>query len=643
MTEGERRLAAIMFTDIVGYTAMAQTNESRALALLKEHKELIRPIFALHGGREVKTMGDAFLVEFASALAATNCAIDLESALLKFNEGKKDKVRVRVGIHVGDVVHEEGDVYGDAVNIASRIEPLAEGGGVCISQQAYDQVRNKVPFRFTRLGARELSNVSVPIEVYRLESTEKIAEESSVESGARQRLAVLPFANLSPDQSDEYLSDGMTEELISTLSKVPEIQVISRTSVMQYKKSPKPIKEVSRELRVGTVLEGSVRKAAGKLRVTVQMIDAERDVHLWAESYDRDLNDVFAIQIDIARLVVDALRPKLLPGVSAKLEEVPSADPGAYNLYLEGRYHWNKRELEDVKQALVCFSAAVKEDPGFALGYVGLGDCYQVLTTRFGLDVDENRGRAKAMFAKALELDPDLAEVHASRGVTLLSDYDMRAAEGEFRRAIELKPSYASAHQWYAQLLIAQLRWDEGLLHIEKAAELDPFSQIICLVRTFFYEARRDYGTGLEFARRAAELNPRDGGSHFELAWLFGKMKLFDDMRREAEIGVRLVRDSYPHAEVGAKAMLGYLEDDKETIRDVLPKLKEHLGGTFTANRFISDLSFYLEDADAGFEWLERSLSEKEFDLIFIKSNESLDGVRTDPRYLSLLERLGLA
>jgi adenylate cyclase len=630
-----------MFTDIVGYTAMAQANESRALKVLRTHRELVRPVLARHEGREVKTMGDSFLVEFPSALAATKCAIGLEKALAKFNEGKRDRVRIRVGIHVGDVVHEGGDVYGDAVNIASRIYSLAESGGICISQQAYDQVRNKFPFRFSNLGVHELKNVSYPIGVYRLELRQRRKEEKAPIDPGR-RLAVLPFANMSPDPADEYFADGLTEEIISTLSKLREIEVISRTSVMQYKKSPKPIREVFRELDSGTILEGSVRKADGKVRVSVQMIDAQKDRHLWAEKYDRDLKDIFEMQSEIARLVVDALKIKILPSEREKIEMGPTTDPAAYTLYLQGRYHWNMRGLEDVRKAAEFFRKAVLKDPRFALGYVGLGDCYHVLATRFEKDVNENWKKAKAAVAKALRLDPGLAEAHATRAVVLFAEFELRRAEEEFKTAVELKPSYASAHQWYAQLLIARLRWEEALPHIEKAAELDPFSRVISVVHTFLYEAKRDYGTALRLAVRAAELNPKDGGARFELAWLRGKLKMFKEMEREAEIGVGLVKDAAPFAGKGREAMVAYLRDDRERVRKVLPELKAHIGETFTVIRFIADLHFYLGEIEEGFKWLGKSFSEKEFDLFYIKSDEFLDDVRTDKRYLRLLDKLGL-
>jgi len=638
----ERRLAAIMFTDIMGFTAMAQANESRAIGILRAQRELARPVFKKHAGMEVKTMGDGFLVEFASALAATECAIELEKAVRGYNQEKNDRLRIRIGIHVGDVIHSEGDVYGDAVNIASRIEPLAEGGGICISQQTYDQVRNKIPFRFTKLEAPELKNVLIPIDVYRLETLEGEPEPKVTGAELGRRLAVLPFTNMSPDPGDEYFADGMTEEMISTLSKIQGIEVISRTSVMQYKRNPKTAVQVFRELNAGTILEGSVRKAGSRLRVTVQMIDAERDRHVWAESYDRDLQDIFEIQSDVARLTAEALKVKMLPGVNANIQGRPTSSAEAYSIYLQGRFHWNRRGLDDVKKAVEYFARAVKEDPNFALGYVGLGDCYHVLTTNFGLDAVQNSRKAKEMVAKALELDPNLAEAHATRGVSLMTNFDLRGAEEEFRRAIELKPSYVSAHQWYCQLLIAQQRWDEAAIHIEKAAELDPFSQIVCLVHTFLYEAKRDYETALGMARKAVELNPNDPSSHIELAWISGKLKMLDEAKKEAEIGSGLARGSFPFSAVGAEAMLSCLKEDRPAISRVLPELKADIGKTFTSLHFIGDLHFYLGENDEGFAWLERSISDRESDIIYIRTNEFLDGVRTDKRYLEIVKRLGL-
>ncbi|MBI3859247.1 MAG: hypothetical protein HY296_03265 [Thaumarchaeota archaeon] len=643
MPEGDRRLAAIMFTDIVGYTAMAQEDESGALELLREHRTLVRPIFSKHAGREVKTMGDSFLVEFASALAATECAAEIEGELRKLNAGKKKALNVRIGIHVGDVVSEAGDVYGDAVNIASRIEPLAEDGGTCISQQVYDQVRNKVPFAFSRLEAPDLKNVSIPIEVYRLDLLTERSRGPELRPRATRTLAVLPFANMGPDPGDDYLADGMTEELISTISKIEEIGVISRTSVMGYKKGQKPVREISRELGVGTVLEGSVRKAGNKVRVTVQMIDAIRDRHMWAESYDRGLEDVLEIQSDIAKLVAEALKVKILPHTSVKLESRPTNSSEAYTLYLKGRYHWNKRALEDVTTAIDYFKSAVKEDPNFALGYVGLADCYRVLINNWGVDPPGNNEKAKEMVAKALELDPQLAEAHASRGLEAFSDHDLRMAETEFRKATELKPSYTSAHQWYAQLLIAELRWDEARQHIEKAVELDPFSQIASLVHTFLYEAKRDYAAGLGFAKRGVELSPGNAGMHFELAWFYGRLNMLDEARREVDRGAELAKASFPFAQVTADAIVAYLGEDKRTVEKLLPELEAHVGKTYNAVRFVADLYFFLGQAERGFEWLERSYEQKEFDLFYLKSNESLDGFRTDPRYLDLLRRLGLA
>src|ERR1700722_7388077 len=269
MADGERRLAAIMFTDIVGYTHLSQADESLALELLREHQRLLRPTFTAHGGTEVKTIGDAFLVEFRSALEAVVCAVEMQKRMGERNAeaGPSRRIELRIGIHIGDVVHGPGDIYGDAVNVASRIEPLAEPGGICISQQVFDQIRNKTALEIDKVGDVRLKNIDLPQGVYKINiGGRRSADEKA---GPRERLGVLPFVNISPDPADEYFADGLTEELISKLSEIRGLKVIARTSVMSYKRTGKKVSEIAGELGVGSVIEGSVRKAGDRIRISV--------------------------------------------------------------------------------------------------------------------------------------------------------------------------------------------------------------------------------------------------------------------------------------------------------------------------------------------------------------------------------------
>jgi adenylate cyclase len=267
-----------MFTDIVGYTTLTQSNESHAMEVLERHNQILRPFFPKFHGREVKVMGDSFLVEFDSALDALRCAAEIQSHLHDQNVywGDEWKIKLRIGIHLGDVVHKANDIFGDAVNIASRIEPIAEPESICISEQVYDQIRNKSSWNLVKLAPRDLKNVQFHIDLYKVVMPweKRPTATPSPEQANSQRIAILPFTNMSPDPQDEYFADGMTEEVISALSKIRDFEVISRTSIMRYKKTSKPINEVSRELNAGTILEGSVRKADNRIRVTVQMIDA---------------------------------------------------------------------------------------------------------------------------------------------------------------------------------------------------------------------------------------------------------------------------------------------------------------------------------------------------------------------------------
>lgn len=456
----------------------------------------------------------------------------------------------------------------------------------------------------------------------------------------KHRIAVLPLSNISPDPNDAYFADGMTEEIISTLSGVSGVNVVARTSVMGYKATTKKVREIANELEVGSILEGSFRKAGNRIRVTVQLIDIVNDKHVWSQSYDRQLDDVFAVQTDIAKRVAETLRIKIPTEEAQKIGKRPTENTKAYSLYLRGRYHLNRRSIEDILKAIEYFDQAVGEAPEFALGHVGVADSHQLLAD-WGRDIRKNHEIAKTAADRALELDSDLAEAHATRGLLLMSDFNLRGAEKEFNDALELKPSYATAHLWYSRLLLHELRWDEALEHVETAVELDPFSQIINRNHASYYESKRDYARALELYKRAAELDPNLSIPHFELARVYYKMKMFDAARRENKTAFDFHQMASPPLKRN-EAMTAYWEGDKDTVRKVLPDLEAHVGEPLIDAFIIAGLHFYLDEIDEGFEWLEQSYARREYDLLDIQSDEKLDGIRSDPRYRNLLKRLGM-
>jgi TolB-like protein len=647
LLDGERRLAAIMYTDIVGFTALAQRNESETMRLLEEHRQLIRPLFVSHRGREIKTIGDAFLVEFQSALDAVLCAVAIQHSMHDRKLATGDSPSLRIGVHIGDVIEKGNDILGDAVNIASRIEPLAEAGGVCITDEVYRQVRNKSDLLFISIGERSLKNVAIPVEVYAVRMPWENREESPEVYLETRRIAVLPFVSLSPDPNDEYFADGLTEELIDRLCQISGLDVIARTSVMNYKKKEKNAAQIGRELRAGALVEGSVRKADGRIRVTAQLINANTEGHLWSSRYDRNLEDIFAVQSDVANQVADALRVRILSPERERIEKKPTENTSAYGLYLKGKYYLNKRGLEDLKRAREYFELAVHEDPDFALGYVGVSDCCAILRNNWGVEREANHVKAMAMADKALSIDPMLAEAHATRALSLAQEFGLRGAEQEFKKAIELKPSYAMAHMWYYMLLSNQLRWDEAREQIEKAVELDPLAPVVYGNLAGYYWYRGDYGKAIEPLRKSIELgNMLD---HSTLAWTYGLMKKYDDMKREFAAYVELSKGSVPPSyplQLYADVWVAYFIDDKEAVSRRLPEIEAHFHDEAgPAAYFIGLLRYYLGEKDEAFEWLERSYSMKEFILAEIMADQLLgffNGIQDDPRYLDLLKRLGL-
>ena len=389
-----------MFTDVVGYSAMAQRNEAVAVEMLGEQRRIIRAAFKGHGGSEIKTMGDGSLVEFASAIEATKCAVEIQKAMRMRNSSSppERQVSLRIGLHVGDIIQDGRDIVGDGVNVASRVEPLAAPGGICLSRQVYDHVRNKLDEKVVSLGTREMKNME-PVEVY-----EVVLEGDSAAPGAgatkKHRLAVLPLANISANSEDEYFTDGLTEELISKLSRIAGLSVIARTSTMKYKGTSKGVAEIGRELNVESVVEGSVRRMGGKLRITAELVDARTEENIWSQQYDRDAGDVFAIQSDIAHKTADALNLQILVGEREGLGRF-TKNVAAYQAYLRGRYFWNKRNKDSLEKAAGYFRDAIKKDPKYAPAFAGSADAFAILALLEVVAPKEACPEAKSMVERA--------------------------------------------------------------------------------------------------------------------------------------------------------------------------------------------------------------------------------------------------
>lgn len=635
-----------MFTDIVGYTALTQKNEALALRLLEEHRRLLRTVFRKHRGKEVATIGDGFLVEFGNALDAVDCSIAIQSSLRGFNDkrGEDDRVLVRVGVHLGDVVHERGNVTGDAVNIASRIQSLAAPGGICVTSQVYSSVVNKVPCGFESMGTPQLKNVSTPVEVFKVVLGEEGDKRELPQTSGlpKNRIVVLPFVNMSPDPNDEYFADGLTEELIDRLSQVRGLEVIARTSAMSYKKKEAKAADIGKELRTGSLVEGSVRKAGNRIRVTAQLVNANTEGNLWSSKYDRELEDIFALQTDIAEQVAGALKVRLLPEEIDAIGQKRTDSTEAYTLYLRGRQHWNRRSRKDVEEAVDCFKRAAEADPNFALAYSGLADCYAIMENWGYASTAEMAPLVKQSVEKALSLDGNLAEAHTTKasGLAML-EWKWKEADAEFKRAIELNPNYATAHQLYAYSVLRHLRRvEEEMREAEKALELDPLSPVMSLNKgqTLFMQER--YDEAIECYERVLGIDP---------GILFAKVSQADCHLRSGrfDLAISLAETYLPK--------IGWPKDKQKLSlatfyglagreADARRLLAE--AATFDRDSSVStDLAtvyLALGETDKMFESLKQAYEQRDTGLPWALTDPIMKRFQKDPRLRALKKRVGL-
>ncbi len=475
MPEHSHQLAAILFADVVGYTAMMQEDEAAAVEKINRFRHSLETIAEELNGKIIQYYGDGALLLFQSSTDAAEFA-----KVLQMDINEPPMIPVRIGIHMGDVLLQNGNVFGDVVNIASRIQALAPSGGIYVSEMVFQNIANKKGLESVFIRQEKLKNVKEPVRIFEvltsysqpviapviIKPVSKIVEENSI--------AVLPFSNMSSDMEQEYFSDGLTDDIITQLSKIKALKVISRTSVMQYKKNPKSIKEIGKELGVAVILEGSVQRSSNKVRITAQLIDAATDEHLWADSYDRSVKDIFVIQREVAISIASVLNKKLSKKEVENLDDAPSVDVQAYDLYLRGKFLVEKRNKTDLLIARELFQQAIKKAKDFAPANSGLANTYLLSSYRGYEDPDIMLPLAKKQIDMALTIEPSAAETHAAMGYWYHQTFNWKEAEKSYRKSIQLNANQSNVYLWLAILLEGKGEKELAAGIYSKGIEINP-------------------------------------------------------------------------------------------------------------------------------------------------------------------------
>jgi adenylate cyclase len=475
MVTTTRQLAAIMFTDMVGYTSLMQQNEVLAVDKMEKFRRCFETCIARHHGRILQYYGDGVLSVFNSARSAVQCAVEIQTMYLM-----PPRIDARIGIHIGEIMTDDVGVYGDGINIASRVESLAVPGSIFITEKFFDEIRNQQDIAARPLGYFELKNINQPMQVYAIANTGIVVPSRDEVKGKLKQtlnsLAVLPFVSLSADPENEYFCDGLSEELINVLSKIEGIQVTSRTSCFAFKGKNEDVREIAARLNVMKVIEGSVRKAGNRVRITVQLINAADGYHIWSETYDRDLVDIFEVQDDISRTVANKLRANLsVTEHEHPLVKEPTENLDAYKIYLQGLHYWNRQTVGDILTALDCFKKAVALEPGFVNPYFNITYITAFMPHAGALSVQEAQIICSRAAAKAMEIDPMNARSQLAAAITAFYfEWDMPKAEHYILKAIELNPNLSEAHLALGWHRMVMQQWDTMDEPIRRAYLLDP-------------------------------------------------------------------------------------------------------------------------------------------------------------------------
>jgi adenylate cyclase len=606
----QRKLTAILSADVVGYSGLMEADETGTMERLKANRaRIFDPHLAIHEGRLFKLMGDGALVEFSSIVAAVNCALAIQEATEKAAARDAKPIRYRIGINSGEVIVEGDDIYGEGVNVAARIQALAPAGGVAVSRAVRDQALGKASCSFEDMGEHTVKNIEAPVHVFTVRHAAAAPTAAKPQSSQKLSICVLPFSNMSGDVEQEYFSDGISEDIITDLSKVSALSVVARNTAFTFKNKNVRIPQVARELGVSHVLEGSVRKAGGRVRITAQLIDGAAGDHVWAERYDRDLNDIFALQDEISEAIVAALKLKLLPEEKKAIEHRGTDNVEAYNLFLMARQYSVIASLGDARMAesiMRLCRKAIEIDPNYARAWALIAVTQVNLRFYMGQQGDDGLAAAE----RAIALDEDLAEAHAAKGVVLTFSTQHEAALVEIEKALRLDPESYEVNKAAARLHYTMRNHDVAIRHFEKAASSMETDYWACGMLNHSYSHAGDP----EAARRAAQRT---------LA------------RTEKIIAQDPNNGSAMGFAIDALAKLGEAERAKNLMERALLLDPGNMNMRYN---LACILIIDLQDVDAALDLLEPLYQEVSTSLLnWSKSDSDLDSIRDLPRHKAMV------
>jgi adenylate cyclase len=642
-SEESRKTRTIMFSDIVGYSRRMGEDERGALDLLDEHHRIVVPAIERSGGTVLKFMGDGILSSFESVAESVLCAIALQRTLASRNKDKseKEQILIRIGIHVGDVVMREGDVFGDGVNIAARIEPLAESGGICISQTVYDMVRARTEIQTVSLGARELKNINEPVNIYKVLVDASAASSAGTPAQSLTPLtpsiAVLPFSNLSADKDNEYFSDGLAEEILNSLTQISGLRVIARASAFAFRGREHTIAEIGGKLRVESILQGSVRSAGNRLRVTAQLINVSDESQLWSERYDREMTDVFAIQDEVSQAIVENLKVRL-KSKSGSVQ--PSAkrhteNLEAHNLYLKGVFYSNRYSPADLAKGRECLLQAVAIDPGHARAWAQLAEYH--INRSFAVRPVQEMPQAIEAARRAIAADSGLGAAHAAQAFVVgFFEHRWKEALAQIEAASSLPPT-TWYYIWGAAVLWGNGKFDAVEQYYRKALECDPLSFLAHFVMALFYNARGRHELALQYAQQAMEINPNPGAM-----FILG-LTLSSLGRHEEGIGWLEKSQQGAVNHFAGYLPLAYVRGGRRGDAErLLAKFEEMRRGQYISANVLVLCAIAIGDIERALDWLNTAVDDRDLSLGFIPGNAYFEPLRSHPRFAEIMRRANL-